>query len=82
MTVLTIRRTSDHVLLAFGPADGQYDPAYDADTMTKQVEPDDAAILVEWQAIVPAPNARVSAKAALRASKNLPDLITALEALL
>lgn len=53
MKALVVRQNGTHAILAVGPANGMYDPAYDPATQTKQEEADYAAVQQEWQASLP-----------------------------
>lgn len=79
MTAITIRRSTDHVLLAYGPSYGGYDPSWDPATMIRAVEPDYTAVAEEWIASRPSP---VDRKAILRNATNFAELKAALITLL
>lgn len=73
MRVVTIRKTTDASLVAFGPEDGMYDPGYDPLTTRKALELDYTQVLAEWtalQAVTPAP---VNKRAAALANPSVPQ---------
>lgn len=79
MTAITIRRITDHALLAYGPGQGGYEPSWDPATMVRAIESDYATVVEEWLATRPSP---VDRKAILRDVTNFAELKAALIALL
>jgi hypothetical protein len=82
MQAVTIRKRSDNTLICFGPDNNQYDPVFDVATMVRNTEPDFSAVITEWMAAHPAPPSRGSLKTAMWSARSLPELVTALDALL
>ena len=55
MQAVTIRAKTTRALIAFGPADGMYDPGFNPETAIRTIEPDYATVFAEWQQTQPIP---------------------------